>query len=575
MLPNDDPRTELDKGEVIEVIEDDGFRPPESPVIPIADGDGISGSSSIRRVLDVATDRMGREIHWLPIAFGTDAHHQYGTAIPQASIDALCRFRLGVLGPITGSDTDRRVIATTLQEELGLSTAVSRITELDRPPSSIDDRFATDVTTFRTVTVGGRLLLDRPIDDTAQFCDHRYRPSNGTIDDVVDSGLEGSERTRTAALETLVDQAMTYALDRDRRQLTIAHRSGGSFLSRAREYLVAEYGDVILVDPAFQATVDAAYPDEEIIITERQLPEIRQGLAADPSQFDVIIAPAQAGSAITRTAADVAGSAGIVPEVLLGDDRVIAAPQLLREAPHYGPIPTPTSLLLAGCTLFEYIGWMDAASSIRQALAVTLGDGIVPPDLIARTGPTPATDTETFADAITDRFDRLSQTPGMGGVQTTASERSRIKRVIAGLYRIVFDDRIAVTDIELNQLLDEDEEADIYLPEVGINLYYWRRWPAERRLEVLLHEFAHVKEGPDERDHGVEFYERFVDLVATIATNHDAIEALFGNPIDIGRLHRFIVESVHEETIEPDLESVGARKRWLRDRFGLDASTHY
>jgi isocitrate dehydrogenase len=225
----------------------------------------------------------------------------------------------------------------------------------------------------------------------------------------------------------------------------------------------------------------------------------------------------------------------------------------------------PIGLLLAGRLLFEYLGWQDAASVVRDAIAGTLADGLLPPGVRHGNARGTPVSVETFADAVVERLDPSAEEPGSGGVRSSAEERAAIKGAIASLHNALFEDELAPADVTLNQLLDEDEEADVSLPEVGINFYYWRRWSVERRLEVLLHELAHVDEDPGEPDHGDEFYERLVELTELAAEWQPELEAVLGDPLDFDRVVRLVVEPVHEETIEPDRDSVAERRRELRD----------
>lgn len=152
--------------------------------------------------------------------------------------------------------------------------------------------------------------------------------------------------------------------------------------------------------------------------------------------------------------------------------------------------------------------------------------------------------------------------------RTTPEERAVLKETIVGVYNAVFEDHLEPDDIHLNQLHSPDNEADIYLPEIGINVELWRRWSDERRLEVLLHEFAHVEDYED--DHAPSFYDRLVELVGLARDRPEAIEEVFGVPIDFDAVERHVVRSVHEDTIEGAVDSVEDRRTALRSAFDRD-----
>jgi isocitrate dehydrogenase len=110
-------------------------------------------------------------------------------------------------------------------------------------------------------------------------------------------------------------------------------------------------------------------------------------------------------------------------------------------------------------------------------------------------------------------------------------------------------------------------EAEIYLPSVGINFRYWRLWSVERRIEVLLHELAHVENYED--DHAPAFYERLVELVEIAEDRRPDLEASFGTSIDFDLVKRHVVESVHEYVIERDIDTVAERRRAVGRALGV------
>lgn len=150
-------------------------------------------------------------------------------------------------------------------------------------------------------------------------------------------------------------------------------------------------------------------------------------------------------------------------------------------------------------------------------------------------------------------------------VRTTPEERQRIRDVLAGMHNALFQDDITADDITLTQLTSYYNEADVYFPYFGINIGQWRDWSPEKKMEVLLHEFAHVENHED--NHRPPFWERFVDLVE-IAEEHQAeLEQALDADIDMQEVRERIIDSVHEGTVDLRMDSVQERKQWLRDRL--------
>lgn len=147
-----------------------------------------------------------------------------------------------------------------------------------------------------------------------------------------------------------------------------------------------------------------------------------------------------------------------------------------------------------------------------------------------------------------------------------------IEARIVGLYNVVYDDGITRADIDFYEVEDAHTEGEVYLPEFGLNVDLWRKWSTEKRIEVLLHEFAHTENYAD--DHHPSFWERVVSLTETTIERKQAVEDAFDAEIDERELKRTVVDSVHEYVVEQDVDSVAARRREVHEALGLpDASS--
>lgn len=148
-------------------------------------------------------------------------------------------------------------------------------------------------------------------------------------------------------------------------------------------------------------------------------------------------------------------------------------------------------------------------------------------------------------------------------------EADGLYELVAGMYSLLFDGDLEPAHIELYDIDSEYVEAEIDLPYIGINREEWEtEWSPERRLEVLLHEFAHIEEMDEEPDHGPEFYDRLAELATRAESEQRRVEALLDAELDFTEVYAHIVESVNEYTIETDIESVSTRRRALRTSFG-------
>ena len=144
------------------------------------------------------------------------------------------------------------------------------------------------------------------------------------------------------------------------------------------------------------------------------------------------------------------------------------------------------------------------------------------------------------------------------------SVESEIESAILDLFNILYDENLTSNDIELYELKRETDEGEIYLPHIGINYELWQEWSNEKRIEVLIHEFAHDEKYSD--DHQPSFWNRVVRLTQKTVQHRHETEDKIGefNP---EKLKQTVVESVHRGVIETDTDTVEKRRKKVREKL--------
>ena len=130
-------------------------------------------------------------------------------------------------------------------------------------------------------------------------------------------------------------------------------------------------------------------------------------LVKDPARFDVIVTTNLFGDILSDLAAGLVGGLGVAPSANIGAGRVAVFEPVHGSAPDIAGkgIANPVGAILSAAMLLEHIGRPEAAKQVRQAVAATLADGIMTPDL----GGTATTELVTNA---VIRHCSLSEHPG-------------------------------------------------------------------------------------------------------------------------------------------------------------------
>lgn len=151
--------------------------------------------------------------------------------------------------------------------------------------------------------------------------------------------------------------------------------------------------------------------------------------------------------------------------------------------------------------------------------------------------------------------------------EETPAEHRLIETRIVGLYNVLYQDDLTREEIEFYELEEEYYEGEVYLPYIGLNVDLWQEWSTEKRVEVLIHEFAHTENYDD--DHHPDFWERVVELTEIAIAHTGDVEDVFDTDLDPNELKRTVVESIHEYVIEEDIDSVETRKQEVSAALGV------
>ncbi|PKO59572.1 MAG: isocitrate dehydrogenase (NADP(+)), partial [Betaproteobacteria bacterium HGW-Betaproteobacteria-17] len=131
---------------------------PEHPIIPFIEGDGIGPDiwAASSRVLDAAVAKAyggKRKIHWLEVYAGEKANNQFGTWLPDSTVQACRDYLVSIKGPLTTPvGGGIRSLNVALRQMLDLYVCLRPVRWFEGVPSPVKKPGEVDMVIFRENT---------------------------------------------------------------------------------------------------------------------------------------------------------------------------------------------------------------------------------------------------------------------------------------------------------------------------------------------------------------------------------------------------------------------------------------
>jgi isocitrate dehydrogenase len=432
------------QGATIEYSGDGMFRVPDRPIIPFIEGDGTGRDiwKASRAVFDAAVEKAyggKRKVEWLEIFAGEKAHRQFHEWLPQDSVDAIRDFRVAIKGPLTTPvGGGIRSLNVTLRQVLDLYSCVRPVRYFEGVPSPVREPQRMNVVIFRENTEdvyagiewrSGSAEVKKLI---AYLNDEMLKGTTKKIRE--DSGI-GIKPMSPTGTKRLVRRAIVYALDNQRTIVTLVHKGNiqkfteGAFrdwgyelaTQEFRPYVVTERESWILgnkdanpditveanaeaIEPGLdQATdefrkqlyaevkrvLDTLYEShgkgqwkKKILINDRIADSVFQQVLTRADEYQVFATPNLNGDYLSDACAAQVGGLGMAPGANIGDGfGVFEATH--GTAPKYADkdVINPSSVMLSGAMMFEFMGWKEVSQMIENGIARTIQQKKVTYDL--------------------------------------------------------------------------------------------------------------------------------------------------------------------------------------------------
>jgi isocitrate dehydrogenase len=399
--------------------ENDRMIVPDEPLIGYVEGDGIGVDITpvCLKICDRAVEHSygtRRRIHWVELFLGEKAAARFdGDYFPRATLEAMQDLVVSIKGPLTTPvGGGFRSLNVSLRQELDLYACVRPVRYYRGVPSPLREPEKVDVVIFRENTEDVYAGIEYAAgtsenEKLARFLrdELHARFFEGSALGVKPMSAFGSKR--------LIRKAIRYALDHDRRSVTLVHKGNimkyteGAFRQWGYELAREEFPDVVVTEEEVQSRYGGRVPEGKIVLKDRIADIMFQMMLLRPDEFDVIATPNLNGDYLSDAVAAEVGGVGIAPGANISD-RVAVFEATHGTAPkHAGKnIVNPGSLLFSMVMLLEHIGWNEPAEAIRAAYERTIADGIVTYDFARQKPGSKEVSTSAFGDALCERLAR-------------------------------------------------------------------------------------------------------------------------------------------------------------------------
>ena len=366
---------------------------PDHPVIPFIEGDGIGVDVTpvMIRVIDAAVDKAyggRRKIHWMEVYAGEKAVELYGPDqwIPQETFDALKEYSVSIKGPMTTPvGGGIRSLNVALRQELDLYQCLRPVRYFKGVPSPLKDPTRTDMVIFRENTEDiyagiewqadseGALKVIRFLREEMGVRKIRFPEHCGI--GIKPVSREGSSR--------LVRAAMKYAIDNDRKSVTLVHKGNimkfteGGFRDWGYEVARNEFG-AQPVDGGPWCAFRNPNTGREIVVKDAIADAFLQQILLRPNEYSVIATLNLNGDYISDALAAQVGGIGIAPGANISD-QYACFEATHGTAPKYAGLDkvNPGSIILSAEMMLRHLGWVEAADLVIRAMEAAIGDKVV------------------------------------------------------------------------------------------------------------------------------------------------------------------------------------------------------
>ncbi|MCP5475618.1 MAG: NADP-dependent isocitrate dehydrogenase [Rhodanobacteraceae bacterium] len=378
---------------------------PNNPIIPFIEGDGTGRDiwAASVRVFDAAVAKCyggERKIHWMEVYAGQKSNDEFGTWLPEATVQACRDYLVSIKGPLTTPiGGGIRSLNVALRQMLDLYVCLRPVRWFKGVPSPVKHPGKVDMVIFREncEDIYAGIEFEAGTEACKKFLGllkENFPKEYGKIRFPDSSGV-GIKPVSKDGSERLIRAAIEYAIINGRKSVTLVHKGNimkfteGAFRNWGYALAEREFADKVYTwdqwertkakqgEAAANAEQKDAIAAGKVIIKDAIADITLQQVLTRPEEFDVIATLNLNGDYLSDALAAQVGGIGIAPG---GNVNYMTGHAVFEAthgtAPKYADLDkvNPGSVILSGEMMLRYMGWTEAADALIRAMDVAIGN---------------------------------------------------------------------------------------------------------------------------------------------------------------------------------------------------------